>query len=292
MSELDTFRAKINAIDDEIIKLWQARMTTALAVARYKQARAMPVRDAGREDALLERISQKAGGGLDIYARALYNTIMGVSRSYQYEYMHCAGRASAAIKTALKEAAADLPPCPRVACGISEADSAGMAADSIFAQPAIEYFSAWRDVSAAVLSGRCEYGILPSAATISGRMTGIYDLIAEQGLFIMRAVHIKSEPYTEFVCVSDANKIYPDANRTSLVALLPDGAGTMYNALACLYTYGLKPAGLTLQSGAAGSRAYIDIEAPAGDAALHCALTQLEAECREMHYIGSYSEVR
>ena len=49
MSQLDEYRAQIDAIDAQIVDLFQRRMAVTGQVGEYKAARGLPVLDAGRE---------------------------------------------------------------------------------------------------------------------------------------------------------------------------------------------------------------------------------------------------
>ena len=56
---LDTYRAEIDAIDEQLLCLLEARLAKVVQVGQYKKAHALAVKDAGREAALLANLSQK-----------------------------------------------------------------------------------------------------------------------------------------------------------------------------------------------------------------------------------------
>ena len=81
--ELNELRRQIDGIDQELVALFLRRMHVSAQVAEYKREHDLPVLDAAREAALLDRISAMAGDELEAPARALYATILEQSRAYQ-----------------------------------------------------------------------------------------------------------------------------------------------------------------------------------------------------------------
>ena len=82
--DLTKLREEINKTDKELLDLFKRRMEIAAGVAEYKRENGLPVLDAARERALLDRISDMAGDEFDGYARTLWRTMMDVSKAYQY----------------------------------------------------------------------------------------------------------------------------------------------------------------------------------------------------------------
>jgi chorismate mutase/prephenate dehydratase len=83
--DITELRNDINAIDEEICKLFVRRMNTAVKIAEYKKANGLPVLDAERERAVLQKVSDLTGEEFEAYARTLYQTIMDLSKAYQTE---------------------------------------------------------------------------------------------------------------------------------------------------------------------------------------------------------------
>ncbi|MBO5779364.1 MAG: chorismate mutase [Clostridia bacterium] len=83
--DITELRNEINQIDEEICKLFVKRMHTALKIAEYKKANGLPVLDADRERAVLQKVSDLTGEEFEAYARTLYQTIMDLSKDYQTE---------------------------------------------------------------------------------------------------------------------------------------------------------------------------------------------------------------
>ena len=53
MSNLDDYRAEIDVIDKELIKLFEKRMNVVLNVARYKKENNMEIFQNGREEEVI-----------------------------------------------------------------------------------------------------------------------------------------------------------------------------------------------------------------------------------------------
>ena len=82
---LQEIRKDLDAIDSQIVDLFSRRMRLVKNVADYKKEHGLPVLDAGREETILNRVSEKAGEALAPYARRVYETMFAVSREYQAE---------------------------------------------------------------------------------------------------------------------------------------------------------------------------------------------------------------
>ncbi|MHA1679802.1 MAG: prephenate dehydratase [Promethearchaeota archaeon] len=79
--ELEAFRRKINDIDEQLINLLEARAKVAQDIGVYKKSRSIPVRDWGREQAIIKNLSQRT---LELLSPddlvKIYKEIMGSCR--------------------------------------------------------------------------------------------------------------------------------------------------------------------------------------------------------------------
>lgn len=93
MKSLEECRAALDAVDREIVRLFEQRMLIARDVAAYKMAHDLPVLDRSREDAVLQ---SRAGMVQDAYfapsVRTLYEEIMAMSRAEQEKLLAAAGK--------------------------------------------------------------------------------------------------------------------------------------------------------------------------------------------------------
>ena len=80
---LDEIRTEIDAVDDELTKLFTKRMELAAEVAEYKRENAMNVYDPARERKKLADISAKLPDDLKEYGFSLYSLIFQLSGSSQ-----------------------------------------------------------------------------------------------------------------------------------------------------------------------------------------------------------------
>ena len=195
MEDLSTIREKINALDTQIVALWKERMDVCLSVAQYKKEHGLPVLDSRREKALLERVGTMAGDDLDVYARVLYNTIMGVSRSYQHKFLHEDSETLQKIKRSVETTPRLFPKKSVVACQGVEGAYSGIAAEKVFQYPSVSYFKTWQDVVHAVETGLCRYGVLPIENSTAGSVNAVYDLMAEHKFYIVRSLRLKIDHY-------------------------------------------------------------------------------------------------
>ena len=81
--ELAEIRQKIDAIDEELVKLFVRRMKAVEQVAASKHDTGRPVRDPAREKAILDRVAAEVGPGYADAARQLFQSLMSISRDHQ-----------------------------------------------------------------------------------------------------------------------------------------------------------------------------------------------------------------
>ena len=91
MKSLEESRAAIDAVDREIVRLFEERMVLCRDVAKYKIANGMPVLDRSREERVLD---SRAAMLQDAYwsgsVRALFEGIMALSRAEQEKLLQAA----------------------------------------------------------------------------------------------------------------------------------------------------------------------------------------------------------
>ena len=84
--DLDTIRTEIDAIDNQLLPLFEARMDCSQKVAAVKKENGIPVLNPQREEAILDRMEEKACR-YKSEARALYAQIMAISRNLQHQLL-------------------------------------------------------------------------------------------------------------------------------------------------------------------------------------------------------------
>ena len=81
--ELNELRAEIDSVNQEMLALFQRRMTLSRQVAEYKEAHGMEIFVPAREVAILNNVRQAASPELADYAVEFFNAVMQISREYQ-----------------------------------------------------------------------------------------------------------------------------------------------------------------------------------------------------------------
>lgn len=93
MKSLEESRAAIDAVDREIVRLFEERMTLCREVAKYKIAKGLQVLDRSREEKVLE---SRAAMLHDPYwadsVRALFEGVMALSRAEQEKLLNAEGK--------------------------------------------------------------------------------------------------------------------------------------------------------------------------------------------------------
>jgi chorismate mutase len=78
---IDEWRRRIDAIDDQLVRLLNSRSQCVVEIGRIKRALGLPLYSPEREDALLERVLRDNPGPLDRAAvRRLFERIIDESR--------------------------------------------------------------------------------------------------------------------------------------------------------------------------------------------------------------------
>ena len=103
-----------------------------------------------------------------------------------------------------------------------------------------------------------------------------------------------SNNYTRFICISKNLEIYPGADRTSILMVLPHQPGSLYKALSKFYSLGINL--IKLESRPMPERDfqfmfYFDLETSVYSEEFAKLLEHMHEICQEFKYLGSYSEV-
>ena len=378
--DITELRGEIDRIDDELLKLFCARMDISAQVADYKRERDLPIFVPAREREILQNVAQKAGPEMAGYARSLYSTILELSRSYQAKRNEKETPLFRQITAAIENTPKLFPRAPMVACQGVEGAYSQLACEKIFLSPMILYFKSFEGVFSAIENGMCQYGVLPIENSTAGSVNQVYDLMIQHNFSIVRTFRLKvdhnllanpgtklediREIYshqqaisqcagflsrlpnvnvvaventamaaemvaasgrkdvaalssrscaqlygltnlapsvqdkgnnrTRFICISKNLEIYPGADKTSIMMILPHKPGTLYRVLARLYTLGINVT--KLESRPLPDREfefmfYFDLETSIYSEEFVQLMCELDDFCEEFKYLGSYCEV-
>lgn len=134
-----------------------------------------------------------------------------------------------------------------------------------------------------------ESGRTDVAALSSRSCAEVYGLVA-----LAKQVNDTDNNYTRFACIGKGLQVFPGADRTSLMMVLPHEPGSLYKVLARLYSLDIN---LTkLESRPIPGRDfefmfYFDLETPVYSPEFAALVCELDDICEDFKYLGSYSEI-
>jgi chorismate mutase/prephenate dehydratase len=133
-------------------------------------------------------------------------------------------------------------------------------------------------------SERCDIAALSSPGC-----AGLYGLEC-----LDSCVQDKANNYTRFICISKKLEIYPGANRTSLMVVLPNRRGSLYRALSRFNALGinlLKLESRPLVNSDFEFMFYFDLEVSVYSDEFLRVFDDLDGAVTSLKYLGSYTEV-
>ena len=374
--ELKDYRAQIDAVDDEIVRLFQERMNIAANIAAFKKENGLPILQSAREREKLADVTGKAREDMRSYLRVLYSLLFELSRTYQEKGSRTPLYEK--IESAIENTPRLFPRSATVACQGVEGAYSQLACEKLFVTPSIQYFRNFEGVFSAIEAGFCRYGILPIENSTAGSVNRVYDLMIEHNFSIVRSTRLKidhcllAKPdhtqireifsheqainqcagflkslgnvkitccentavaaqtvalserkdvaalssrmcaelyglkvvrssvqdegnnHTRFLCISKDTEIYPGADKTSVMMILPHKPGALYKVLARLYALGINL--LKLESRPLPDRDfefmfYLDLETSVYSEEFVQLMCEIGSICEEFKYLGSYTEV-
>lgn len=81
--DLKYFREQIDIIDNELLRLFVARMKLSNQIANYKKEHHLPIYDQVREQEILQLVAEKVDPDFEESAQRLYSLLFELSRNYQ-----------------------------------------------------------------------------------------------------------------------------------------------------------------------------------------------------------------
>lgn len=188
--DLQDLRREIDAVDKQIVDLYEKRMDIASRVADYKIGAGKKVFDKQREDEKLNQIKSLAKSDFNKTGLVeLFSQLMSMSRKLQYQKLAEAGASGQLpfikIDSIDKKNARV---CYQGAAGsYSEEAMKQFFGDDVNSIP-VETF---RDAMALLEEGSADYAVLPIENSTAGIVSEIYDLLAEYEHFIIGEQIIK-----------------------------------------------------------------------------------------------------
>lgn len=171
----------------------------------------------------------------------------------------------------------------------------------IFSHPqAISQCAKFLDAMPGVKITACENTAAAAEAMAKSERSDVaaissYNCVELYGLERLAAdIQDRSNNYTRFICISKKLEIYPGADKTSLMLVLPHRPGALYQILGRFYALGMNL--IKLESRPLPDREfefmfYFDLETSVYSDEFIRLVDDLDAICEEFQYLGSYSEV-
>lgn len=133
-----------------------------------------------------------------------------------------------------------------------------------------------------------ESGDPRKAALSSSHCAGLYGLD-----ILARGVQNSDGNFTRFICISSVPRIYPGANRTSVVMILPHRPGSLFSVMSKIQAAGvnlIKLESRPIPGSDFDFMFYFDIEESVYNDALPLLLDDLAANVEHFSYLGTYLE--
>ncbi|MBR4670650.1 MAG: prephenate dehydratase [Butyrivibrio sp.] len=188
--DLKDLRKEIDAVDKQIVELYEKRMDIASRVADYKIGTGKKVFDKQREDEKLNEIKKLAKSDFNRTGLVeLFSQLMSMSRKLQYQKLAEAGASGQLpfikIDSIDKKNARV---CYQGAAGsYSEEAMKSFFGDDVNSIPV----DTFRDAMALLEEGSADYAVLPIENSTAGIVSEIYDLLAEYEHYIIGEQIIK-----------------------------------------------------------------------------------------------------
>ena len=155
MDALEQARAEIDTVDAQLAALFERRMAAVLQVAEYKRAHGLPIYDAAREAAVLEkaaaRIQQPA---LRPYYKDHVQHMMDLAKQYEAAVLGATALPITGVEGAF----------------------AHIALKALFPHAEAVSYSTWDEVFEAVASGEAAHGVVPFENSHAGDVSAVLDL--------------------------------------------------------------------------------------------------------------------
>ena len=187
--ELSEIRAKIDAVDDQLLGLFLERMELSETVAAYKNEHKLPILNKTREREILAKVTERAGDK-ERYAYHLYSTLFELARSRQAELISAPTKVAERVRVSLESNSEVFPQTGMVACQGVEGANSQVACDRLLPRGNIVYVKSFGAVVSAVESGLCKFGVLPIENSSNGSVRAVYQLLQEHDLSVVRSTRL------------------------------------------------------------------------------------------------------
>lgn len=179
--DLDAIRKEIDEIDDQLVELLAKRSELACDVARYKRENNMQVFQQGREQFILDRVSDAVPDEMKSSAQIIFTTIMDLSKCRQWQML-----------THKRDFDTKKPMGGRpIAATVTKGSYSAVACEKLFGGKCdVRYVRHFDEVFEAVEKGEVDYGVLPIVNSTAGDVSDTYDLMGKHNFYICKTIDI------------------------------------------------------------------------------------------------------
>ncbi len=175
MKDLKTCREEIDAIDKEIIALFEKRMHVAKDVIIYKLAHDMQIFQKDREKEVIQKnVDRLEDKSLESYAKTFVQDTMNLSKSYQSTFIPLKKYEATELKENFKVGYQGVP-----------GSFSNQALNCWFGDIEGINYPHFEDVYQALEKGEIDYGVLPLENSSTGAINDNYDLLTQYGFYIV-----------------------------------------------------------------------------------------------------------
>ena len=190
MEDLQELRKQIDQIDQEMVRLFEARMDVCRQVAEYKIANGKKVLDRSRELEKLDTLGGMAHNDFNRHGiRELFQQIMAMSRKLQYQLVEKEGVSGSLPFTRIDHI--DRKHCRVVYQGVEGAYQHQAALEYFGKDVNVFHMDTWKECMEAIKEGMADYAVLPIENSSAGEVNDIYDLLEEYENYIVGEQIIK-----------------------------------------------------------------------------------------------------
>ncbi len=183
MRDLSELRGEIDAIDAQMVELFERRMEISGEVAEYKVATGKKILDKEREKDKIRAVKAMTHSQFNAHGvEELYQQIMAMSRKLQYQRMEekAIGRLPFVMVDRLETENIRV-----VYQGVEGAYSQQAMFEFFGEKTAHFHVERWRDAMEAIAEGMADYAVLPIENSTAGIVNDNYDLLQEFDNYIV-----------------------------------------------------------------------------------------------------------
>lgn len=191
MNPLLELRDQIDHIDEQIVDLFEQRMSLAEQVAAYKLTIGKKVLDLDREKEKVEKVQQLAHTDFNKQGVAsIFENLMAISRMRQYMLM----AETDENPFGFEKQEQNVNSLTKVVFAGVKGAYGQQAMNGYFGKDIDSFHvDTFKEAMDAVGSGKAEYGVLPIENSSTGIITDVYDLLAASSNYIVGSYDIKVE---------------------------------------------------------------------------------------------------